>query len=204
MLDAALACFWGRGYEATSVRDLIDAIGISGPSLYNAFGDKKELYVEALEHYCRTRTHPLLERIESEHSGVSAIVAFFGEVVDRTIGDRERRGCFLVNSALEVAPHDKMMAKIVSAHLDAIRGFLRRQLQSALSAGEIEDSIEPSGSADHLLSVLLGVRVLARSQPERELLERIVGSAMLSIGVQPNRLGAFRGVTKSGPARRKI
>lgn len=203
VLDSALTCFWGRGYEATSIRDLIEAMGISGPSLYNAFGDKRELYVEALEHYCRTRTHPLLERIEREQCGVGAIVAFFGEVVDRTIGDRERRGCFLVNSALEVAPHDKMLAKVVSAHLDAIRGFLRRQLQSAQSSGEIEEAIEPSGSADHLLSVLLGVRVLARSQPERELLERSVGSALLSIGIQANRLGSFKAAVKGGPARRK-
>lgn len=197
VLDAALACFWARGYEATSVRDLIEAMGISGPSLYNAFGDKRELYAEALEHYCRTRTHPLLERIEQQHEGVAAVIAFFGEIVERSLADRERKGCFLVNSALEVAPHDKMMSRVVSAHLEAIRGFLRRHLQSAQASGVADLAADPSGSADHLLSVLLGMRVLARSRPERELLERTIGSALIAVGVPESLLGAFRAGMKA-------
>lgn len=196
VLGAALACFWARGYEATSVRELTEAMEISGPSLYNAFGDKRQLYAEALEHYCRTRTHPLLERIEKQHKGVTALVAFFSEIVERSLSDRERKGCFLVNSALEVAPHDKMMSKVVSAHLDAIRGFLRRQLQLAQASGEAVIAADPSGSADHLLSVLLGMRVLARSRPERALLERTVGSALIAVGVPEKRLGVFRAGTK--------
>ena len=50
-LEAAIECFWHRGYEATSVRDLADKMGISGPSLYNAYGDKRALFAQALEHY---------------------------------------------------------------------------------------------------------------------------------------------------------
>ena len=196
MLDAALACFWARGYEATSVRELAEAMGISGPSLYNAFGDKRELYAEALEHYCRTRTHPLLERIEKQHKGVTALVAFFGEIVERSLTDRERKGCFLVNSALEVAPHDKMMSKVVSAHLDAVRGFLRRQLQSAQASDEADLAADSSGSADHLLSMLLGLLVLARLRPERDLLVRTVGSALIAVGVPEQRLGVLRAGTK--------
>jgi TetR/AcrR family transcriptional repressor of nem operon len=197
VLDAALACFWAFGYKATSVRQLTDAMGISGPSLYNAFGDKHELYAEVLEHYCRTRTHPFLERIELQHAGVAALIAFFTEVVDRSIADRQRRGCFLVNSALEVAPHDKMMAKVVASHFDAIRGFLRRQLHSAQASDEIKLAADAGASADHLLSVLLGLRVLARSRPERELLERTVCSALIAIGVRKKRLGTFRAETRA-------
>lgn len=197
VLDAALACFWAHGYEATSVRDLTEAMGISGPSLYNAFGDKRELFAEALEHYCRTRTHPLLERIEKQHQGVAALVAFFAEIVERSLSDRERKGCFLVNAALEVAPHDKMMSKVVSAHLDAVKCFLRHQLLSAQALDEADLAADATGSADHLLAVLLGLRVLARSRPERELLERTVGSALLAVGMPESRLGVFRTGTKA-------
>ena len=202
MLDAALLCFWGRGYEATSIRDLAEAMEISTPSIYNAFGDKRQLYVEALEHYCRTRTHPLLAGIEGRTSGIGAIVAFFSEIIERSISDRERRGCFLINSALEVAPHDKMMAKVVSAHLDAVHGFLRRQLQAARSSGKLELATDAAASADHLLSVLLGIRVLARSRPERDLLERTVGSALLAIGIPAERLGRLRDSLRPRPRRR--
>lgn len=202
VLDSALQCFWGRGYEATSIRDLTEAMGISTPSIYNAFGDKRQLYIDALEHYCRTRTHPLIDRIEGQHTGVGAIVAFYKEIIERSVADRERRGCFLINSALEVAPHDKRMAKLVAAHLDAVQGFLRRQLQAAQASDEIELAVDPAGSADHLLSVLLGLRVLARSRPERELLERTVGAALLAIGIPAARIGSLRGSLNSKPRRR--
>ena len=202
VLDAALQCFWGSGYKATSIRDLAEAMQISTPSIYNAFGDKRQLFIDALEHYCRTRTHPLIVRIEDQHTGVDAIVAFYKEVVERSVADRERRGCFLINSALEVAPHDKKMSKVVAAHLDAVQGFLRRQLQAAHASGEIELVADPTGSADHLLSVLLGLRVLARSRPERELLERTVGSALLAIGIPAARLGPLRGPLDSRKRRR--
>ncbi len=203
VLDAALQCFWGKGYEATSIRDLTEAMGISTPSIYNAFGDKRLLYVEALEHYCRTRTHPLIERFEHRYTGIDAIVAFYKEVIERSVADRERRGCFLINSAVEVAPHDTMMAKVVAAHLAAVQGFLRRQLQSAQAAGEIELAADASGAADHLLSVLLGLRVLARSRPERELLERTVGSALLAIGIPAERLRPLRATLTAKPQRRE-
>ena len=64
VLDAAIACFWSRGLEATSVRDLAEHMGIRGPSLYNAFGDKRALFARALERYA-TRT--MRERITRQH-----------------------------------------------------------------------------------------------------------------------------------------
>lgn len=201
-LDAALGCFWGRGFAATSIRDLSVAMNVSIPSIYNAFGDKRELYVEALDHYCRTRTYPMLDRIEREHAGVDALVAFFREVLDRSIADRERRGCFLINSALEVAPHDRMMAKVIAAHLDAVRGFLRRNLQAALASAEILLAAGPEGTADHLLSVLLGLRVLARARPERASLERTVASALIAIGIPAIRLGTLWHGLAAGNRRR--
>jgi TetR/AcrR family transcriptional regulator, transcriptional repressor for nem operon len=177
-----MSCFWGRGYESTSVRELATAMGVGGPSLYNAFGDKRALFAVALEHYCRSRTYPLIARIEREHTGPAAIPAFFNEIIERSVADRERRGCFLINSALDVAPHDKELAAAVALHLDAIRAFLRRQLQSARSGGELSAGLAPDAVAGHLLAVLLGIRVLARTQPDRALLARTAAAALQSIG----------------------
>lgn len=202
VLDAALGCFWGRGYKATSIRDLAGAMGISGPSLYNAFGDKRSLFLDALEHYCSTRTYPMLARIEREHTGADAVAAFFAKIVDRSVADRERRGCFLINSVLDVAPHDKAMAKVVAIHLDAIRGFLARNLGSAHAADDAVISADVDVAADHLLAVLLGVRVLARTQPNRQLLEGIVGSALRSVGISQRRPVALRSKPRAVAERR--
>ena len=204
VLDAALAGFWGRGYEATSVRDLATAMGISGPSLYNAFGDKRGLFSGALEHYCRTRTYPMLARIEADHAGAAALAAFFAEIVARACADRERRGCFLINSALDVAPHDGELAQAVNGHLEIIHGFLRRQLKSARRSKEIAAGHDIRTSADHLLAVLLGIRVLSRTRPDRGLLNGIVSSALHSVGVPARHLTMLRKTARRTSTRRSV
>lgn len=201
VLDAALGSFWGRGYEATSIRDLTAAMGISGPSLYNAFGDKRALFAAALDHYCRTKTHPMLLRIESKHAGSAAISAFFAEIIERSIADRERRGCFLINSALEVAPHDKLIAKVVGAHLDAVRAFFARALSGSRISGKAPRSTDVDSAADHLLAVLLGVRVLARTRPERDLLEGIVATGLKMLSADGVTARRHRGVKKRASQR---
>jgi TetR/AcrR family transcriptional repressor of nem operon len=188
-IEAALASFWGRGYEATSVRDLSAAMGISGPSLYNAFGDKHALFCAALEHYCRTRTYPLIARMEASHPGAAAVPAFFAEIIARSTADRERRGCFLINSALETAPHDAAVAQAVRGHLAAIRGFLLRGLKAR--AGTSRAAAGSERDADHLLAVLLGLRVLARTTPDRPLLMRIAHCGLRATGFTPSQLRAL-------------
>src|SRR5262245_36571756 len=88
VLDAAVQCFWVRGYEATSVRDLIEETGITGASLYNAFGDKRALYEKALGHYVDTSISDRIRRCEKLEPR-EAIGAFFAEILKRSIGDRQ-------------------------------------------------------------------------------------------------------------------
>jgi len=122
VLDAAVQCFWSRGYEATSVRDLIEKTGITGASLYNAFGDKRALYQKALGHYVEGSISKRIRRCENL-APYDAIADFFGEILDCSLGDREHKGCMLVNAALDVAPHDPGFQEIVAAVLVRIEGF---------------------------------------------------------------------------------
>jgi TetR/AcrR family transcriptional repressor of nem operon len=200
VLEAALASFWGRGFEATSVRDLSSAMGISGPSLYNAFGGKRELFCAALQHYCRTRTHPLLARLERDHSGGAAVPALFGEIIARSIADGERRGCFLINAALETAPHDVAVDGVVRGHLSAIRTFFLRGLAGLDRKGGHRAGRDPAGDADHLVAVLIGIRVLARTQPEPEMLARTARAALRSVGFSSRQLGGLGAKGRGGGA----
>src|ERR1700730_12530128 len=115
-LEAAIDCFWHRGYAGTSVRDLATSMGISGPSLYNAFGDKHALFVQALGHYLDYSTRPRITRLESLPPK-EAVRSFLAEIIDASVSDRERRGCFLINSALEVAPHDAEFRAVIADRL---------------------------------------------------------------------------------------
>jgi TetR/AcrR family transcriptional repressor of nem operon len=168
-VDAAVDCFWARGYEATSVRDLAEAMGIGGASLYNAYGDKRALFVLALERYANRSMRERIARIEARHPTKEAIGAFLSEIIDRSIKDPDCKGCLLVNSALDVAPHDAEIAKLVAGYLDEIRAFFRRHVPKRLDADAM---------SAHLLGVLLGVRVLARTGARRKLLESVVQPAL--------------------------
>src|SRR5271168_1998359 len=91
VLDAAVQCFWTRGYEVTSVRDLAEKMQITGASLYNAFGDKRSLYRRALDHYIEHGFVALAGRIERDFAPHEAIATFFNEIVKRSLNDPERK-----------------------------------------------------------------------------------------------------------------
>jgi TetR/AcrR family transcriptional repressor of nem operon len=173
VLDAAIQCFWAHGYEATSVRDLADSMGIAGASLYNAFGDKRSLFRRALDRYVERNSRDRAKRLEGL-APRQAIGMFFAEIVERSLNDRRRKGCMLVNSALEVAPHDAEICGVVAGVLTEIEAFFRRSVE----AGQADGTIAARQSADDLarllLGALLGIRVLARVRPERDLLQGLV------------------------------
>ncbi len=177
-LEAAMECFWHRGYEATSVRDLADKMGISAPSLYNAYGDKHALFVQALEHYLDHSARALIKRLENSLPPKQAVRRFIEEVIERSVNDRERRGCFLINSALEVAPHDRELGALIADRLAEIEAFFYRSIKTAQAQGAVPTNRVAKDLARLLLGVLLGIRVLARSKPERALLEGVARPAL--------------------------
>jgi TetR/AcrR family transcriptional repressor of nem operon len=178
VLDQAVDYFWSRGYEATSVRDLADAMGIGGASLYNTYGDKRALFTRSLERYANRSMRERIARLEASRRPKEAIEAFLAEIIDRSVGDPDRKGCLLVNSALDVAPHDASIGKVVSGYLDEIRAFFCRNVEAARDAGQVPKKIDPEAVSGHLLGVLLGIRVLARTGAKRRLLESVAQPAL--------------------------
>jgi len=176
-IEAAIECFWRRGYQATSVRDLVDKMGISAPSLYNAFGDKRALFVRALDQYLERSTRARIKRLEDSLPPKQAIRRFIEEIIERSVNDREKRGCFLINSALEVAPHDRELGALIADRLAEIEAFFRRSIEAAQADGAVPRGRVAKDLARLLLGVLLGIRVLARSRPERALLEGVARPA---------------------------
>lgn len=177
-IDAAVDCFWMHGYEKTSVRDLAEAMGIGGTSLYNAYGDKRALFARSLERYAERSMRERIARLESGHRPKEAIAAFVDEIVERSLKDPDRKGCLLINSALDVAPHDAEIGAVVSGYLDEIRGFFHRNLIAARKAGQVPKTIDADSIATHLLGVIAGIRVLARTGASRRRLEDVARPAL--------------------------
>lgn len=177
-LDSAVDCFWKHGYGATTVRDLADAMKIGGASLYNAYGDKRALFERSLERYANRSMRDRIVRMEAEHRPKEAIRAFLAEIVERSLKDPDRKGCLLINSALDVAPHDAEIGKVVASYLDELRAFFQRNIEAAQRAGQMSGTLDAEETADHLLGVLAGIRVLARTGAKRKALESVARPAL--------------------------
>jgi len=186
-IDGAVDCFWAHGYEATSVRDLAEHMGIGGASLYNAYGGKRALFVKALERYADRSSRERIARLEASGRPKHAIEAFLVEIIEKSLNDRARKGCLLVNSALDVAPHDAEIGKVVAGYLDEIRAFFQRNIEAGRRAGQMPRGLDAVAASAHLLGVLLGIRLLARTRPDRALLESIARPALdlLAMPVRP-------------------
>jgi TetR/AcrR family transcriptional repressor of nem operon len=174
VLDAAIQCFWMRGYEATSVRDLAQNMNMTSASLYNAFGDKRALYRRALDRYVEQSFGDRVGRFEGSFPPREAIAQFFKEIVERSLADTERKGCMLINSALEVAPHDPEFQRVIADVLVQVEKFFLRCVEAGQRDGSIPKQQTAADLSRLLLSTLLGIRVLARTRPERTLLEGLV------------------------------
>jgi TetR/AcrR family transcriptional repressor of nem operon len=172
VLDAAMERFWKHGYVATSVRDLGDAMGLGAASLYNAFGDKRTLFERCLDRYLDANMRARIVRLEATLSPRRAIEALLAEIVERSMHDR--LGCMLVNSALEIAPHDAAIAEVVAARLGELESFFRRCVIAGQRDGSINVERDASDLARLLLTTVIGLRVLARGRPDRALLEGAV------------------------------
>lgn len=175
--DTTVRCFWSRGFEATSIKDLIEETGITAASLYNAFGDKRALFRMALDRYVESGIGERIRRFEALPPR-EAIGAFFEDVLSRSLSDPDRKGCMVVNSALELAPHDTEFHEIIAGVLDRIEIFFLKCIKAGQAGGTITLSVSSRSLAHHLLAVLMGVRVLARVRPERALLEGAIGPAL--------------------------
>ncbi len=160
------------------MRDLATSMGLTAPSLYNAFGDKQELFGRALKRYLDCTTRDRLRRLETSLAPKKAIRRFFAEIIDRSITDRKRKGCFLVNSALDVAPHQAEFCALITEQFDEITDFFKRCILAAQADETAPRNVDADDAARLLLGLLLGIRVLARSNPSRRLLESVMRPAL--------------------------
>ncbi|CZT37111.1 TetR/AcrR family transcriptional regulator [Rhizobium sp. 9140] len=173
VLVLAVERFWQHGYETTSIRDLATAMGITTASIYNAFGDKRAVYRKALDFYVKRSFGDRVGRFETKPPR-EAIRAFFEEIIERSLSDTKRKGCMLVNSALEVAPHDSEFQRVVAEVLRQVEAFFRRCVERGQVDGTVNSRHKADDVARTLLSTLVGIRVLARTRPEGELLQGLI------------------------------
>lgn len=160
--DKAIAIFIDKGYEGTSMSDLIDGMGINKGSLYNAFGSKRELFSRALRRYDLTIRAAQLNDLAQKGDPVAAISGLFDHLIAEASSGADYRGCLLVNTALELPHQPDNIKEIVRESLGAVEAFFDDMIRKGQARGSISKAIDPEETATSLLSLVIGLRVLSR------------------------------------------
>ncbi|MEU9647888.1 TetR/AcrR family transcriptional regulator [Streptomyces sp. NPDC048110] len=176
-VSRAMELFWTRGYEATSVRDLTQHLGIGQGSLYAAFGDKDGLYRAALEHYRTTLAAAALRSLEEGADVRAAIRALLTERI-RIAVENDGRGCLAVNAVCERLPRDAATRRTVREMQEASREVLVEVLRSAVERGEIAGRHDPDRVAAFLITFLNGLLVSSKITPDVRSLEPLAELAL--------------------------
>jgi TetR/AcrR family transcriptional regulator, transcriptional repressor for nem operon len=178
-LDQAMQVFWRVGYEAASMQQLVDGMGISRQSLYDTFGDKQQLYMETLEHYRGGAVQLFLEPLQSSKPLHKRLELLFEKMVEESMMDHERKGCLIVNATLERANLDDDVLGLVEENFKTSVAGFERMFRLARERGELESKQSPHALAVFLVHSISGFRVLAKSTQDRATLRSVVKTVLM-------------------------
>jgi TetR/AcrR family transcriptional repressor of nem operon len=177
-VDRAQRVFWAKGYEATSISDLTKGMGINKGSLYNAFGSKKRLFTRALLKYDRDNRQAGLAALGAVNDPRDAVEALFEGLIADSVADQERKGCFLVNTALDLPNLEDDVKDLVADALGDFEAFFGRIIVNGQTNGAISPTVEAAATAKSLVALVVGLRVLARGIFEEKDLAAIKQDAL--------------------------
>jgi TetR/AcrR family transcriptional repressor of nem operon len=173
-LQKAMEVFWARGYEATSMQNLIEHMGINRQSLYDTFGDKHALYLQALDRYREVEGRKMVELLEQPGPVKKVLRQLFAGVVKGSLCAGERRGCFMGNAMSELAGRCPQTARKTNRQIAVAEEALYGALMRGKRAGEISCRRDLRAVARFLYSSLQGLQLMAKATQDRKLLEDVV------------------------------
>ena len=174
VLAKAIQLFWRKGYNGTSLQDLIAGLGISRSSLYDTFGDKHQLYLKALSTYRQTQVNVRNQILHAPVPAKEAIRQLMDLTIEQMIRDKQHKGCFLVNSAVETAPHDKATNNIVCQNDQEVENAFYEVIKRGQANGEINRQQDPRALARFLFNNIVGLQVTGKSATNKAALEDII------------------------------
>jgi TetR/AcrR family transcriptional repressor of nem operon len=180
-LTRAVELFSSKGYAETSMDDLVKATGVSRYGLYGTFGNKRELFEQALEKYADAMGKASFLKLLEPDASVDDIRAIFLERIENMCSSAENRGCMLCHTAMELAPHDHEIEGVLQNFLKRMSKAFEIGLETARARGEVKENIETQQAGEFLTGALFGLAVLARSGFPRETLDSFVDITMGTI-----------------------
>ncbi|MGH0599677.1 TetR/AcrR family transcriptional regulator [Bacillus mycoides] len=173
-LDAAMQLFWEKGYAATSLSDLTAKMEIQRPSLYAAFGDKEGLFEAALRRYTNLHAASIGTKLQKEQSVKEAIRIFFENMVEEEYKKESNKGCFCINTMVELAPHNEKFEVLTREHQMYLSVIFQELITKGIQSGELQSDVNAKALAQTLVTSLIGLTVLMKSRPKRSVVDNSV------------------------------
>lgn len=180
-LDQAMQVFWSKGYEATSLSDLVDAMRLSKSSFYDTFGSKHEVFLAAIDHYNKTVASQVAQVATLDAPARKLIGGIFERAAGRITETDGRRGCFLNNCCVEVALHDPQAAKLIGGGFDLMENTFFALVERGQRDGDIAKDKDARALARYLTSSLNGLMVVGKAKPDPKALADIARETLKAL-----------------------
>lgn len=185
VLDKALLVFWQKGYDGASVQDLVDATGLNRGSLYNAFGDKADLFAEVMERYrAASPAKPLAQAAQNpddDGNALELIAEFLNALVVRAQSDREHKGCLLTNTSAGHYGCTDSMSAWVRDTFDSLQSTLTVLIKRGQDRGHITPAAEADALACFVVAAAQGLNVMARNNASAAHLQAIADQTVRAL-----------------------
>jgi TetR/AcrR family transcriptional regulator, transcriptional repressor for nem operon len=177
-IEKAMQVFWHKGYEATSMEDLLSAMDLNRGSLYDTFGDKRQLFLKVVDRYCTTFVGPKFSLLNQPGPGIPALRRFIHGMIEGTLADPQRRGCLIANTVMELAPHEKEIAGTLRQALKMAEDTFFKVLVRAKLQGELKHDKDPRALAGFLTTMMQGAIVMIKAGMPADVVEQTAETAL--------------------------
>ena len=171
-LERATETFWSKGYDATSMCDLLEAMGIQKGSFYATYGSKRKIYDLALERYSAS-TEEWVKELTAGKSPREALEALVAAILEDCLGPTGHRGCMVINCAIELAHSDAGAQEMVKRAFAAHERIFAKQLRAGQASGDFSPELDPKATAKAMMAMIVGMRVFSRSGASRAALKTL-------------------------------
>jgi TetR/AcrR family transcriptional regulator, transcriptional repressor for nem operon len=178
IIEKAKLLFHSKGYEGTSMQDLVENLGISRSSLYDTFGDKQQLYLEALQYYCNENAYSLIEKSKSVSDPLAFIHEIFAGIIDDAKSDKAKKGCYVVNAISEFGRANSGVTEIIDKNNRAFEKMLEQLIVKCQENKQVAKNKDAKVMAKFLFNTICGLRVNSKTYTSIKDLELISETAL--------------------------
>ena len=177
-IEQAMQVFWHKGYEATSMEDLLTAMNLNRGSLYDTFGDKRQLFLKVMDRYCHGFVAEKFLLLDQPGPALPTLRRFIHGMIEGALADPQHRGCLIANTVMELAPHEKEIAGTLRQALKMAEDTFFKVLVRAKLQGELKHDKDPRALAGFLTTMMQGTIVMIKAGTPADVVKQTAKTAL--------------------------